>query len=303
MAVCGLSDVAVRWLGVVVASLGGVVLLIVAFAAWWAVGESTTSGWVAAGGFGKPLVVAAVVVGFLPLPIVALPRSVAWGLHAALSGLVLGAALLIVFRLADHTAEMMIGADVTGAAPVAIGACLAIVGGATLAAQGDHLFLDRVRIPIPALGMIGAACVGLVVSLFLPWARYIRVGEIIRLAPITLTGWNADTAAAVLLLLLAVAIMAGAFANQRTRRVVLWALLAAGWLAAAATIVTPLRHRGRPLPFGVQWALAAYQPGYYICLGCAALIVLAGLTAVALPAAGDQHPPDFQLPGTEPDAR
>lgn len=99
-----LSDTAVRWLGAFVAALAGVAVLILGFARWYGAGESARSGWNVVGGAGTLIVGMTVIAGFLPLPVVALPRHVARWMSAALSMVALGAALLIVFRVARDTA-------------------------------------------------------------------------------------------------------------------------------------------------------------------------------------------------------
>ncbi len=163
-----MSDLAVRWFGVVVAAMAGIVLLIAAFAPWWGVGQSTITGWGAFGGGGKAVIVAVVVAGFLLGPVAALPVWLAHRVTVVLSGIALGGALLIVWHLSVQTVGFVSSGEVTTGAPLATGSCLAIAGAAMLTAQGTGLWRERIRSQGVVLVLIGCGCVGLLVSLFLP---------------------------------------------------------------------------------------------------------------------------------------
>ena len=99
-----------RWFGVLIAAVAATVLLLVAFAPWWGVGQSTITGWGAFGGAGKAVIVVVVVAGFLPFAVVALPVRLAYRTSWMLSGIALGAALLIVWHLATRTVGFVAGA-------------------------------------------------------------------------------------------------------------------------------------------------------------------------------------------------
>ena len=134
--------------------------------------------------------------------------------------------------------------------------------------------------------LIRCACVALLVSLLLPWARYGRAGEAgPRLSTITLTGWQASPGGAWCLLALALAILAlTVIARRGSRRATVGALSAAGWLAAAVACVLPLRAIGASaLPFGIERSLTVHEPGFYIALGCAALSTILGLFLTGSP--------------------
>jgi hypothetical protein len=97
------------------------------------------------------------------------------------------------------------------------------------------------------------------------------------------TVWRVSPTIAVLLLLgaLAIACASGLVAVIRWRAAV-FALAVGGWLAAAiATAATPLVLHPA-LPGSDASGLVAYEPGYYVCLGGAAAIVLSGLWAAVL---------------------
>ena len=134
--------------------------------------------------------------------------------------------------------------------------------------------------------VVGGGLLALLVSLFVPWARYARVGEAgPRLPTITLTGWQASTGAAWCLLLDAAAIVSVVVAARgRSRRATIGALPAAGWIAAAIAAVIPVRAIGvSELPFGIERSLTVHEPGFYLALGCAAMIMLLGLLLMASP--------------------
>ncbi len=280
------SDPAARWFAVLIAGVAATVLLLVAFAPWWGVGQSTITGWGAFGGAGEAVIVVVVVAGFLPFAVVALPLRLAYGASWVLCGIALGAALLIVWHLAARTVGFLAGADVTAAAPVAAASCLTIAAAAPLTAHGTGLWRDRIRGHVALLVLIRCGCVGLLVSLLLPWGRYGQAGEAgPRLSPITLTGWQASAGGAWCLLADAIAILVLTVSVRRgSRRATVAALAAAGWLAAAVVCVIPLRAIGvSALPFGIERSLTGHGPGFYIALGCAALSTILGVLLTASP--------------------
>jgi hypothetical protein len=104
----------------------------------------------------------------------------------------------------------------------------------------------------------------------------------------------------VLLSLGALAIMLACSLVAVTRsRASFFALAVGGWIAAALAVVcTPLATAGVRMPLANGTAslarraprLAAYAPGYYICLGAAAVIALAGIYG-AVDAPESSEPP------------
>lgn len=169
------------------------------------------------------------------------------------------------------------------APPVAVGACFAIVVGMMLTVHGHGFFLERMRTPVREIGVIACACVGIVLSLFLPWVRDARVLEGGgALPPATLTAWNASGSAATWLLSIAIGVGLATIAGALSRRAGYAMLALAGWSAAAFAVTTPLLARGlsRP-PFELPRVVVGYGPGYYLGLGCATVIVLAGLLTAA----------------------
>lgn len=282
--------------------MAAIVLLISAFARWWGVGQSAITGWGAVGSTGKLLLVATVVAGFLPVPMVALHTRLAAGVAAMLSAIALGGAVAIVSQLAIQTVGFLswVGASdaapvaegcclATAGAPLAAGCCLAIAGAVTLTAHGAALCRERMRASVVVLPLIACGCVGLAVSLFFPWARYAQAGELQRLQSITLTGWQASTGVACCLFLEALAIaVVAVMAARRSWRATVVGLAAAGWLATAMVIVIPLRAIGiSRLPFGIERSLTTHESGYYIALSSALMILLLALLWAMMPSAGN----------------
>jgi hypothetical protein len=60
-------------------------------------------------------------------------------------------------------------------------------------------------------------------------------------------------------------------------RAAFFALAVGGWLAAAIAVAATVLAARLSTPSGTRSALAAYEPGYYVFLGAAAVIVSAGL--------------------------
>lgn len=232
---------------------------------------------------------ATVVAGFLPVPMVALPTRLAAGVAAMLSAIALGGAVVIVSQLAIQTVGFLSWVGASDAAPLAAGCCLAIAGAVTLTAHGA-LCRERMRASVVVLPLIACGCVGLVMSLFFPWARYAQAGEGQRLQSITLTGWQASTGVAWCLLLEALAIaVVAVMAVRRSWRATVVGLAAAGWLATAMVIVIPLRAIGiSRLPFGIERSLTTHESGYYIALGSALMILLLALLWAMMPSVGNQ---------------
>jgi hypothetical protein len=127
---------------------------------------------------------------------------------------------------------------VTTAGPLAAASCVAAAGAGTLTAYGTRLARERIRTHVAVRALMVCGCAGLVVSPFLPWAKYAQAGEAgPRLPTMTLTGWGASTGAAWWLLLDAITIAAIAVAaRRRSRRATVGALAPAGWIAAAIAI-------------------------------------------------------------------
>lgn len=282
--------------------MAAIVLLISAFATWWGVGQSAITGWGAVGSTGKLLLVATVVAGFLPVPMVALPTRLAAGVAAMLSAIALGGAVVIVSQLAIQAVGFLSwggASDVapvaegcclaTAGAPLAAGCCLAIAGAVTLTAHGAALCRERMRASAVVLPLIACGCVGLVMSLFFPWARYAQAGEASPPSFITLTGWQASTGVTWCLLLEALAIaVVTVIAARRSWRATVVGLAAAGWLATTMVIVIPLRAIGiSRLPFGIERSLTTHESGYYIALGSALMILLLALLWAMMPSAGN----------------
>jgi hypothetical protein len=121
-----------------------------------------------------------------------------------------------------------------------------------------------------ALRLVGAAiatfsgCV-LVASLFVGWYSDATVCEFGLCPARTVTGWQASGAARWLLLAVALAAPVP---------------LIAEWLPARTAVAaagTP--YPGRVDPFVRARVPVGYAPGYYVCLGAAGFIVLAGVSA------------------------
>jgi hypothetical protein len=288
---------AARPLGAAIAAVCGVVLLISTFVPWSRGGGPCVAGvcdptaWSLLYGYRAWLLVAAIAGAGLPLlglPFGDLAVRLAAG---AAAGLALGAALLALFRLGINARELapVEPALSAGGPPLALAASLGIAGGAILAAIGSRL-LEPVAAARRAATPAALGGAGVVVSLSLPWIKGFNLfpGEARANLPVpTYTAWEAFSTADALLLAGAVAVVAAAvLATVGRWRATFVALAAVGWLVAGCAVVAaPNAARlNRPPSFEV---LVSYEPGYYICLGCAGVIVTAGLAgALVAPAPG-----------------
>jgi hypothetical protein len=240
------------------------------------------TGWQSLGAASVILAVAACA-GVLPL-IAALARHG----YRLLSGVAvicaLGAALLILYRIAVvpgtaapvHTERM--------AGPfIALFGALALAGASSIAGLGDRFF-DRGSEPRIAAAVVAAAAAVMIAALYLDWVR--RAGSALIAATgsdSTQNAWKMMPTTAVIVLLGCVAIIAAAgLVAQIEWRASLLVLGFGGWLVAAiAVVVTPLETEVSG-PLGPKPGIAAYEPGYYVCLAAASIIVLVGVcSAVA----------------------
>lgn len=310
----------VRLVGAAIAALSGLLGAASLLLHWWSTAlgcrlpgcpHAVVTGWSGLG-TARVLLLLLAPAGLLPL-VAELMRPAArrWlALLAALAGL--GGALLIVFRVAVGPIESVpAGLAPTGLARgivaqaivssgsavlagpfVAFVACAGVAGGAMLSGLG-HRFFDAAPAPVGATAAIWAACLVLVVSLWLPWVRP-GIG-LIRIDAVPLTGglttvsaWRGVGTLSVLLLLGALAVAGGGVVAAAFRwRAVFLALAVAGWLLAAFAVART------PFPEGPRFAteverLVGYGAGYYISLGCSAAIVVVGLAA----AFSDARAPD-----------
>lgn len=274
-----------------IAAISGMVLLASLFVAWY--GEAilclapcpvaARNGWSALG-IASVVVALAAVAGALPLVGALLAPAHARPLAALAVVAGLGAALLIVFRIAVPPGEVLARVRLAGPFTALLGA-VGVAAGSVLAGIRDRIF-EPVRRPALPLVVIVFASVVMMASLSLPWVRPAEAP--IDLTPVPLGGllqsaWTASPTLAVLLLLGALALVCGSGLVAVIRwRAAFFALAAGGWIAAAiAVVATPLvvRHPAAGLPAA---RLIAYQPGYYVCLGSAAAIVVAGVAAAVL---------------------
>ncbi len=311
----------VRLVGAAIAAPSGLLAAASLLVHWWSSGiacalvrcpETAITGW---SGLGTPRVLLLVVApaGVLPLVAETGPGPARRWLALVAGVVALSAALLIVFRVAvgpsgSVAAGLAPGGVARGAQPQAIPsagsavlagpfiafvACAGVAGGAMLSGLG-HRFFEAARVPLATAAVIWAACLVLVVSLWLPW---IRPGvSFTPLAPGGLEGrlatqsaWHGLGTLSVLELLGALAVAGGgAIAAVFRWRAVFLALAVAGWLLAAFAVAAT------PFPEGPRFVTVlersvAYGPGYYVCLGCAAVIVAVGMRA-AFSDAGEARP-------------
>lgn len=236
-------------------------------------------------GAASAVLVGAAIAAFLPL-VAALLKSRATRLVSGIAaGGGLGAALLVVFRIAAVPASVPkpTEARLAGVFIALLGA-VGVVGGSALAGIGPRLF-DQAPRAWPTLTLIAGGSVAMIVSLFTPW---VRTSPAFSYRAVTETAWQTGSTLAVLLLLGALAILfaAGLVAVIRWRAA-FFALAVGGWLAAAIAAAATVLAARITTPAGTLAALAAYEPGYYVFLGASAVIVFAGLWGAIADASGD----------------
>lgn len=274
-----------------IAAISGVVLLASLFVPWYREPvlclapclEAGRSGWSALGIASVVLALAAIaaalpLVGMLLAPARASPLTAL----AVVAGL--GAALLIVFRIAVPPGEVLAPARLAGPFTALLGA-MGVAAGSVLAGIRERIF-EPVRRPALPLVVIVLASVVMMASLLLPWVRRAEAPIGLTLQPLgglVQSAWTASTTLAVLLLLgaLALACASGLVAVIRWRAA-FFALAVGGWIVAAIVVaatplVVPLPSVGPPAA-----RLIAYEPGYYVCLGSAAAIVVTGVAAAVI---------------------
>lgn len=276
--------------GIAVAS--GLVVLVSLFVDWYRqplvctfvpCPVSVRSGWSALGLSSAVLVLAAVAAA-LPLVGVLAGGRAARALAALAVVAGLGAALLVVFRIAVPPGSVIRQARLAGPF-IALMGTVGVAGGSVLAGIGPRIF-EPVKRSAPPIAAILTCCGAIIVSLFLPWVR--RPGASIEVLPRHVGGavqsaWAASPALAVLLLLGALAIVCASLLVAVIRwRAAFFALAAGGWIAAAMTAaVTPIALQ-LPLPGVAEPGLSAYEAGYYLCLASAGAIALTGLSTAVL---------------------
>jgi hypothetical protein len=289
----------VRLVGAVIAAVSGPVVIAALFVDWY--GRSAfcldvgclalvRSGWESLG-VGKAVILAAGVLGLAPLAAEALParwRTCIRGL-AGLAGL--GAALVIVHRIGGRAPAnagpmgsilqqflQQFGSTLLAGPWIALVACLGVAGGSLLAGIGSDFFAPA-RSARSAAGVIWTACAVAVVTLWLPWTgSSAQAFGVLTLSGASGSGWHALHTLAALLLLGVIATAGGAVIAAWFRwRAVFLALAVAGWLLAAFAAVGALRPAGTLLE--VVGQPVAHKYGYWLFLGCAAVIVLSGVAA------------------------
>ncbi len=278
----------VALVGAGIAAVSAVVMLASLFVAWYRFpgfcfgGECpqmARSGWASLGG-GRYVLVVTCLCGALP-GVGLGSRRVGRALCMVGVAAGLGAGLLIVFRIAV-VPDALPGAVYARPAGVFIALLGAggVAGGSALAGLGPGFFLSARR-AVPVLSTILAASVVLIASLFMPWERrrpsFIE-NNLIAAPSSVVNAWHATPTGAVLIVLGALAIMlACALVAVIRWRSSFFALGVGGWIAAAlVAVTTPLATTTHSVGPGVM-RLAGYAPGYYICLGAAGVIVLAGV--------------------------
>jgi hypothetical protein len=276
------EDREVALVGGGIAAAAGLVLLASPFIDWYQQSAFcyfngcglNVSGFSALGAASAVLVCAGIV-ALLPL-VSALLESRATRLLSGVGAAAgLGAALLVMFRIAAVPASVSkpTAARLAGIFVALLGA-VGVVGGSALAGIGRRLF-DRVAQPRTALTVIAGGSVAMVVSLFTPW---VRASPGFSYRAVTETAWQTGSTLAVLLLLGALAIMCAAVLVAVIRwRAAFFALAVGGWLAAAIAAAATVLATRITTPGGTVTALAAYEPGYYVFLVAAGAIVFAGL--------------------------
>jgi hypothetical protein len=193
----------------------------------------------------------------------------------------LAAGLLILYRIAVSPDAAAVHSARLAGPFIALFGALALAGASSIAALGDRFF-DRGAEPRIAAAAIAGCGAVIIASLYLGWIRRSAPPTAIVLngAAGTQNAWQTMPTAAVLVLLGALAIMvAAALAAIIEWRASLIVLGFGGWLVAAiAVVATPLSVEVTG-PLGTRPAIAAYEPGYYVCLGAAAVIAVAGVGA------------------------
>ncbi len=301
----------VRLVGAAIAALSGLLAAGSLLVHWWSRGvacglvpcrQPTISGWSGLGP-ARVLLLAVAPAGVLPLVGEIGPRSVRRWLALVAGMLALSACLLIVFRVAvgpigsvpagvspgglvrgvEPQAVPSAGSSVVAGPFIAFVACAGVAGGAMLSGIG-HRFFEATRAAAATAAVIWTACLGLIVSLWLPWLRpgiavVPAASGVLRGGLATESAWHGLGTLSVLLLLGTLAVAGGAAIAVAFRwRAVFLALAVAGWLLAACAVAAT------PFPEGPRFVLViqrvvGYEPGYYVCLGCAAIIVVAGMAA------------------------
>ncbi len=275
-----------------IAAASGLVLLASLFVEWYrgptfclfaGCAQATTTGWTALG-LGSAVLAIAAVAGTLPLAGTFVPGPATRRLAALSAAAGLGAALLVVFRIARPPGPLLNQSRLAGPFIALLGAA-GVAGGSVLAGIGRRIFEPLTRPAVP-IATIVLASVTVMISLLLPWVRRVVIpidGHPAPLGGAVQTVWHVSPTVGVLLLLgaLAIACASGLVAVIRWRAAV-FALALGGWVAAAIeTAATPLvvhlALRGSDAS-----GLVAYESGYYVCLGGCAAIVLAGLWAALL---------------------
>jgi hypothetical protein len=239
--------------------------------------------------FQQGLLVAAIAAGVVPLLAPLLPGRWPLLVSVAAALLALGAGLPGV-HWADVSTNELPGSVApmgTLAGPIlaALGAC-GVAGGVGLWSLGWRI-VDRAAFSRVTAGAVAACAAGVVVSLFLPWlSGYPARLGVLRpdLAAPTYTAWSAFGTADVLLCAAGVAAGAGALVGALSEsRFVVLGLAILGWLTAAGTVIAPRHAAALAGPRGGFEVLAGYEPGYYVCLVCAGLMVAAALCGAILP--------------------
>ncbi len=195
----------------------------------------SSSGWTSLRA-SSALIAAAALAGVLPAIALAWRRQ-AWTLCLLATAAGLGAALLVLFRIAVPPADIGVLAAERSAGPfIALLGALGLAGGSTLAGLGSRFF-EPARHAMPVLTALSGACIAIVVSLFLPWAREASFLPT-RGMTATQTAWQRSSTLAVLLLLGSLAVMCACVLVSLIRwRSSFFALAGGGWLLAAIAIV------------------------------------------------------------------
>jgi hypothetical protein len=278
--------------GALLAGAGGLVLFGSLFVEWYTRAVLCTtqcpdthpSGWASLGA-GALLLTLASVIGCLPSAGIRL-RSMRWALCGAGFIAGVGAALLVLFRIASPPSPSFVIPVYRSAGPfIALLGTVAIAGGSALSGIGSRLY-DRGRDVPGVVALVVIAVVVICASLSMPWLRRSSL-QLVRLPAPPQTAWAAAPTMAVLLLLGALAIAAAAALVAAIRwRAALLMLGVGGWLVAAIAVVVPplLGAVHRPgLPVGQR--IVGYEVGYYVCLGAGAAIALACAYAAFTPRA------------------
>lgn len=278
--------------GAGIAAASGVVLLGSLFVGWYsragfcaltACPQVARTGWVALGATIVVLLLAALMA---TLPLVGVLRGdrVA-GLPCAVAAIAaLGAGLLIVFRITVAPDAILGMSEPRLAGPfIALLGAVGVAGGSVLVGIGLRPFQQAPR-SAGALLIVVCASVGIIVSLLMPWVRRVTVasGPGPHFAEVRQTAWQASSTLAVLLLLGSIALVCASGLVAAIRwRVSFFGLAAGGWIAAAIAVAGTALVVQTRVPGVVATGVGAYEPGYYLCLGGAAVIVAVGVwTAV-----------------------